>query len=111
MSEREGGERLPEDISEKEKESKGKTGWAGVKGGGVKRKGEGGRERGEKSGGTGGGLLRVRLRGGGGWPTSGKKEKDGSVLRNPATAHGFDHKASLARFVGLAGHSNKCSTE
>ena len=77
----------------------------------MKRKGDGGRETGEKSGGTGGGLLRIRRRAGGGGPTSGRKEKDGSIFRNRATPHGSDHRDSLVRFVGLAGHSKMCSGE
>ena len=40
---------------------------------------------------------------------SGRKEKDGSVFRNRATPHGSDHRDSLVRFVGLAGHSKRCS--
>ena len=74
-----------------------------MRGGGVKRKGEGGRETGEKSGlggGSGGGLCLRRRCGGGLTPTSGRKWKEDCVRMNLAAAQGSFQRDSVVRRVG-----------
>ena len=83
-------------------------------GGGGERKGEGGRERGEKreptgeGGGSGGGRRR---RCGLGVPAGGRWLKEFVLFKKFMTSRGFIHKSRVVKLVGLVGHSKRCCTE
>ena len=71
------------------------------------RRGEGGRDNGEKrgSGGSAGGRAGWRRRGG--EVRAGKLSKVGVVLKKSVTSRGFSHRSFVVSVVGFAGQSNR----